>query len=115
MDISGPTWKALTDIDVAGRMERMGVNWKIRRALRYAKQANVTDLVMNAIKTIQKFINLGIKETSIKAIAMYEKVDTVYKYLKSVPKKDYEAWLKEAATFTMSTRDLVELKIIKIY
>ena len=43
----------------------------------------MTGLVMNAIKSIQEFI----KETSIKAIAMYQKVDKVYKYLKSIPKK----------------------------
>ena len=46
---------------------------------------------------------------------MYDQMDKTYKYLKSIPKKDYEAWLKEVAAFTMSTRDLVELKIVKIY
>jgi hypothetical protein len=115
MDISAPTWKAWTDADVVGHFERFGVNDKLRKALKYAKDTQLKEAIAKTIKVISAFVDASVQQSSVKALELYNQVDKIMKYLKSIPKKDYDTWFNEMSEFVFSNQAAIEKTLKKIF
>jgi hypothetical protein len=115
MDISGPTWQAWTEADLLGHLERYGVNGKISAAIAFAKKTNMTTVLFKTIATIQEFINTSATASSAKVLDLYKKLDVVFKYLKSIPKKDCDKWIAEVTEFTLNNKEAVQKTLVQIY
>lgn len=99
------------ELDVIGRLNMINKNVEI--AVNFAKQANLTQLVLDIIAKFEKYVIATSHEAITIVLKDYkivsEKLNKVIVAVKSISKKDYESWIAEMKGLTKKT----EKKIVQ--
>ena len=101
LEISKPTWKAWKEADIMGHLGRYGVNQKMMDLIKAAKEVNITKSAVKTSAMIYDFVLNIYGQVLAMSHHHYQKMRTVYDYILSIPKKEYDQWVNELQEFSM--------------
>eukprot|EP00794_Sanderia_malayensis_P007911 gene7911-8766_t len=77
------------------KAEQLGVHGKIATAIATAKRVNVTESILKIVRNARTMVINTVKKIEMKIKNYYTSVENVYKYVRSIPKKDFEEFYTE--------------------
>ena len=119
LNFAGPTWRAWKKANLLGHLDNYGVNQKIMDFIRAAKDINLQQVLLDTIKAIKKYsadvYSQMYSQMFIKSAAVYNKLEKVTNYIRSIPKKEYDEWYAELKDFTLDNKDTVYKYMMAVY
>ena len=106
LDISGPAKQAWKDADVVKHLEKYGIDQqKAKLIVKKLKNIQITKTVEEVIERVKEFYNMVLAESLVQANQVYTKIQSAAKYVRSIPKKEYEQWYQELRSFALENKN----------
>ena len=114
MDISKPFEEAWKDMDLMNHLERYGLHSRLAKIIRIAKDVNLTKTLFNSIEASKKAIAKFYAITEERIVRVFKYVDGVYKYVRSIPKKNFENFYQDVEDLYINNQEYVYDMVKKI-
>ena len=105
MDISKPLGEAWREMDLVNHLERYGLNSRIVNAIRSAKNVNLTQTLFRTIEASKKAMTEAYSLAEQKLEMAIKKLETVYKYIRAIPKRSFDDFYGEVESFYLKNQD----------
>ena len=105
LDISGPAKQAWRDANVVNHLKKYGIDQqKAQQLVQQLKNVELTKTVEEVIERVKEFYNMVRSQTVMQANQMYATAQKAAKYVRSIPKKEYEQWYQELRSFALENK-----------
>ena len=104
MDFSKPLEAAWREMDLINHLEKYGINSNIAKAIQLAKNVNLTESLFRSIEATRMAIMKIYSNAEARYQKVYKMAEGVYKYIRSIPKKDWEDFYTEVEEFVLRNK-----------
>jgi hypothetical protein len=119
LDLANPSWKAWTEADVINHLGKYGINGRIMRIIKHAKDVNFTNIVLDITNEVETFFvnryNMAYGTIVEDYRILHQALTKIVEYLRSISKKDYDTWFAELKEFTVSNEKMADQWVRKMY
>ena len=111
IDIATPLRQAWIDMDLLNHLGRYGVNKALNDVIEGAKKINIAESVVKALKKTKETVEAFYK----KLVDGMKELEVIVKYVKSIPKKDFDAWYLEVEAAMSKAQKTVSMAVSESY
>eukprot|EP00794_Sanderia_malayensis_P008123 gene8123-8993_t len=104
MEIVKPLEQAWKDMDIFNHLEKYGVNVDVLKAIAAAKNVNLTETLFASLNAAKAKIMKAYGIAEMRYLNAYRTGEKVYRYLRAIPKREWEDFYGEVEAFVMKNQ-----------